>query len=164
MLLGTLGGSLLGNLLTGEGPGFLIPPHPLTNFEIQKYFQNEPEFNGVYLRSNLAKIKNVTHVINLHEFKSIGTHWMALYVINNNVTYFNSFEIEHITKEIKKFIRNKNIITNIFRIQAHDLMCGYFYIGFVDFMLEGQRLLDYTNFFSPNKYEKNDKIILKYFQ
>ena len=65
----------------------------------------------------------------------------------------------------KKFIRNKSIITNIFRIQAYDsIMCGYFYIGFIDFMLKGKCLLDYTNLFSPNDYEKNDKIILKYFQ
>ena len=64
-----------------------------------------------------------------------------------------------------KFIGNKNIITNTYRIQAYNtVMCGYFYIGFIEFMLEGKSLLDYTNLFSPNEYEKNDKIILKYFQ
>ena len=83
----------------------------------------------------------------------------------NNIIYFDSFGVEHIPKEIKKFIGNKNIITNIYRIQAYDLiMCGYFCIGFIDFMLKGKSLLDYTNLFSPNDYEKNDKIILKYFQ
>ena len=82
-----------------------------------------------------------------------------------NVTYFDSFGIEHIPKEIKKFIRNKNIIRNIYRIQAYDsVMCGYFCIGFIDFMLKGKSLLEYTNLFSPNKYKKNYKIILKYFR
>ena len=82
-----------------------------------------------------------------------------------NVTYFGSFGVEHIPKEIKKFIGNKNIITNIYRIQAYDsIMCGYFCIGFIDFMLKGESMLDYANLFSPNDYEKNDKIILKHFQ
>ena len=83
----------------------------------------------------------------------------------NNVTYFVRFEVEHIPAEIKKFTGNKNIITNIYGIQVYNLIiCGYFYIGFMDFMLKGKSLLDYTNLFSTNKYEKNDKIILKYFQ
>ena len=87
----------------------------------------------------------------------------SFYVNGNNVTYFDSFEVEHIPKEIKKFIGNKNI-TNIYRTQAYDsIMCGYFCIGFIDFMFKGKSLLDYTNLFSPNDYEKNDKIILKYF-
>ena len=82
----------------------------------------------------------------------------------NKIIYFDSFGVEHIPKEIKKFIGNKNIITNIYRIQAYDsIMCGYFCIGFIDFMLKGKSLLEYTNLFSPNDYEKNDKIILKYF-
>ena len=82
-----------------------------------------------------------------------------------NVTYFHSFGVEHIPKKIRKFIRNKNITTNIYRIQAyHSLMCGYFCIEFIDFMLEVKSLLDYTNLFSSNNYKKNDKIILKYFQ
>ena len=67
-------------------------------------------------------------------------------------------------KEIKKFIRNKNIITNIYRIQAYgSIMYGYFCIRFIAFMQKGESLLDYTNLFCPNEYEKNDKIILKYF-
>ena len=84
----------------------------------------------------------------------------------NNITYFESFGFEYIPKEIKKFTGNKNIITNIYRIQAYDAkMWGYFCIGFIDFMLKGKSLLkDYTILFSPNYYEKNDKIILKYFQ
>ena len=140
-------------------------PYPLTNFEIQKYYQNEPKFNGVYSRNKLTKIKDVAYVIYLDEYKSIGTHWIDLYVNAENVTYFDSFGVEHVPKEVKKFIGNKNIITNIHRTQAYNLiMCGYFCIGFIDFMLKGKSLLDYTNLFSPNDYEKNDKIILKYFQ
>ena len=80
----------------------------------------------------------------------------------NNIIYFDSFGVKHIPKQIKKLIENKNIITNIYRIQAYDsIMCGYFCIGFVDFMLKGKSLLDYTNLLFPNDYEKNDKTILK---
>ena len=74
--------------------------HPLTNFEIRKYYQNEPKFNGVYWRSNLPKINDEEYVISLDDFKSMGTHWIALYVNGNNVIYFNSFGVEHIPKEI----------------------------------------------------------------
>ena len=66
-----------------------MQPHSLTNFEIQKYYQNEPKFNGVYSRNNLPKIKDGAYVINLDEFKSIGTHWIPLYV-NDNIIYFDS--------------------------------------------------------------------------
>ena len=132
---------------------------------LQKYYQNEPNFNGVYSRNNLPKIKDGANVINLDDHKAIGTHWIALYVNDNNVTYFDSFGVEHIPKEIKKLIGNKYITTNIYRIQEYDsIMCGYFCIGFIYFILKGKSLLEYTNLFSPNDYEKNDKIILKYFQ
>ena len=141
-----------------------MPPHPLTNFEIQKYYKNEPRFNGVYSRDNLSKIKDGAYIINLDEYSDIGTHWVALYVQNNNVTYFDSFGVEHIPKEIKTFINNKNIKTNIFRIQAYDLiMCRYFCIGFIDFMLEGKTLTEIRNLFSSNNFKKNDYIILNYF-
>ena len=88
-----------------------------------------------------------------------------MYVNDNNVPDFDSFRVEHIPKRIQKFIGNKNIITNIYRIQAYDsLMCGYFCIGFIDFKLKGKSLLEYTNLFSLNEYKKSDEIILKYFQ
>ena len=81
----------------------------------------------------------------------------------DNIPYFDSFEVEYIPKEIKKFIGNKNITTNTYRTQANvSVMCGYFYIEFIDFMLKSESLLDYANLFSPNEYEKNNKIILKY--
>ena len=83
----------------------------------------------------------------------------------NNIVYFDSFGVEHISKEITKFIRNKNITTNIYRIQAYDsIMCVYFCTGLTHFMLKGKILLENTNLCFPNDYEKNDKIILKYFQ
>ena len=144
-------------------------PHPLTNFEIQEYYQNEPRFNGVFSSDNLPNnnnnIKNGAYVINLDEYRDIGTHWEALYVNNKTVTYFDSFGVEHIPKEIMKFIdneqsssakaRNKNIITNIYRIQAYDsIMCGYFCIGFINFMFNGNSLTDYTSLFSPNNLKK----------
>ena len=142
-----------------------MPPHSLTNFEIQKFYENEPKFNGVYSRNSSPKIKDGVYIIDLDEYKSIWTHWIALYVNDNNVTYFDSFGIEHIPKEIREFIGNKNIVTNIYRIQAYDsIMCGYFQIGFIDFMLKGKSLLKYTNLFSLNDYAKNNKIILKYFE
>ena len=84
-----------------------MPPLPLTNFEILKYYQNEPRFNGVYSRDNLPKIKDGAYVINLDEYSDIGTHWVALCVQNNDVTYFDNFGVEHIPKEIRTFNSNK---------------------------------------------------------
>ena len=142
-----------------------MPPHSLANFEIQKYFQNQSKFNDVYSRNNLLKINDGAYVINLDKHKSMRTHWIALYVNGNNVIYFDNFGVEHILKELKKFIGNENIITNIYRIQPCNLiMSRYFCIGFIDFILKGKSLLDYTNLFSPNEYEKNSKILQNYFQ
>ena len=93
-----------------------MPPYPLINFEIQKYYKNESRSNGVSSRDNLPKIKDGSSVINLAEYSDIGTRWIAVYALNNNVTYFDSFGVELIPKESKTFIRNKNIKTNTFRI------------------------------------------------
>ena len=88
-----------------------------------------------------------------------------MYIDVDSVTYFSNFEVEHISKKFLKHVGNKNINTNIYRIQANDsIMCGYFCIGFIDFMLKSKSLLDYDKLFCPNKYEKNDKIILKKIQ
>ena len=137
---------------------------------MQAYYQNEPRFNGVFSRDNLPehsstnKIKNGAYVINLDEYHDIGTHWVTLYVNNKTVKYFDSFGFEHISKEIMKFIDNKNIITNIFRIQAYDsVIGGYFCIGFINFIFNGNSLTDFTNLFSPNDFKKNDDVILNYF-
>ena len=200
MLLGTLGASLLGNLLTGKGImragdgivragegskkknlNALLPFHPLTNIEISEYYSNEPRFNGVYSRDNLPKItKKGAYIINLDEYENTGTHWIALFIKTNEVIYFDSFGIEHIPKEINKFIRskelgfavgsavgnnNKKIKANIFRIQAYDsIMCGYFCIEFINYILKGKTLLDYTNLFSPNDFKKNDRVIKRIFK
>ena len=170
MLLDTLGASLFGNILAGKGTNrcgegvmragygkktrlwkrdvFSVLPHLLTNFEIQKYYQNEHRFSGVYSRHNLPRIKEEAYVINLDEY-----HWIALYEQNNDVTYFDSFGVEHIPKEIRTFISNKNIKANIFRIQAYNsIMCGYFCIRLINFMLAGTTLTDFTNLFSPNNF------------
>ena len=87
-----------------------------------------------------------------------------MYVLNNDVTYFDSFRVEHTPKEIKVFIKNKNIKTNIFRIQAYDsIVCRYFCVGFINFRLVEKTLTDFTNLFSPNNFKKYDDIILNYF-
>ena len=213
MLLGTLGASLLGNLLTGgkgimragdgivcagsgsiasraKGDGSkkktlnsLLPFHPLTNIEISEYYKNEPRFNGVYSRNNLPnKIKKGAYVINLDEYENTGTHWVSLFVKTKYTTEsssserticFDTFGVERIPKEINKFINNDTtksssldrIKSNIFRIQAYDsIMCGYFCIEFINYMLKGKTLLDYTNLFSPNDFKKNDRIIKRIFK
>ena len=195
-LLGTLGASLLGNLLTGgkgimrSGNGIvragagkgskkklnsLLPFHPLTNIEINEYYKNEPRFNGVYSRNNLPnKIKKGAYVINLDEYENAGAHWVSLFVKPKYTVYFDSFGVEHIPKEINKFVANSDttkssylerIKSNIFRIQAYNsIMCGYFCIEFINYMLKGKTLLDYTNLFSPNDFKKNDRIITRIFK
>ena len=123
-------------------------------------------FNGIYSRDNIPdKIKDRAYIINLNEYSDTGTHWTALYALNDSVTYFDSFGVEHVPKEIQKFIKesliNKSTIErssitkNIYRIQAYDsVMCGYCCIGFTDFMLKGKSLTDFANFFSPNNFKK----------
>ena len=107
-------------------------PFPLTNFETQKYYKNELKCNGFYSRNNLPKISDGTYVINLDEYKSKGTHWIALLVngvdgsTSYDATYFDSFGLEHSPKEIEKFIANKSSITNIYRIQAYNSIMLYY--------------------------------------
>ena len=106
-------------------------------------------------RDNLPKIKDEAYVINLDEYFNIRTNWIALYVLNNGVTYFDSFGVEYVLKEIKKFIGNKSIKINFFGMQAYDsIMCEYFCIGFINFMLAGKALADFTNLFSPNNFKR----------
>ena len=181
----------------GEGSkkklNLLLPFNPLTNIEISEYYKNEPRFNGVYSRNNLPnKIEKGAYVINLDEYENTGTHWVSLFVKPKYTVYFDSFGIEHIPKEINKFIRSKElrakalgsavghavgnndrtklsaiarIKSNIFRIQAYDsIMCGYFCIEFINYMLKSKTLLDYTNLFSPNDFQKNDQVIKRIFK
>ena len=102
--------------------------HSLTNFEIQRYYQNEPKFNGAYSRNNVPKVKDEKYIINLDGFKSTGTHWIALWIATMQLTLI-ALGL-NIPRETKKFLGNKSIITNIYRIQAYDsIMCWYFCIG-----------------------------------
>ena len=138
----------------------------MTNIEINEYYKNEPKFNGVYSRNNLPKtIKKGAYVINLDEYENTGTHWVALFVKTNETIYFDSFGIEHIPKEIKKFTDTKKIKASIFRIQAYDsIMRGYFCVEFINYMLKSKTLLDYTNLFSPNDFKKNDQVNKRIFK
>ena len=105
------------------------------------------------------------YAINLDEYADVGTHWIALYCNRNQIVYFDSFGVKHVPKEIKEFIGNKNIKANIFRVQANNSgMCGYFCIGFINFMLAGKNLTDFLNLFSPDDFKKNNDIILSYFK
>ena len=97
--------------------GFLMPPYPLTDFEIQKYYENEPRFIAVFSRDNMPKkIKDGAYAINLDEYNDVRTHWIALFCNRSEIVYFNSFGFEHIPEEIKQFIRIKHIKANIFRV------------------------------------------------
>ena len=128
----------------------------------------------MYSRNNLPnKIKKGAHVINLDDYEKTGTHWVALFVKPKYTVYFDSFGIEHIPKEINKSINNdttklsaiSRVKSNTFRIQAYDsIMCGYFCIEFINYMPKGKTLLDYTNLFSPNDFEKNDHVIKRIFK
>ena len=173
MLLGTLGASLFtgrgmyragspGQGLFRAGQGIkkksLTPFHPLTNFEITEYFKDDERFNSVY--SNLPKLKNGAYVINLDCSKNVGTHWVVIFVKEGEVIYFDSFGVEYIPKEIMKRIEhgslgNKNIKTSIFRIQDNNsIMCGYFGILFIEYMLIDKTLTDFINLFRPWNFEK----------
>ena len=111
----------------------MILYHPLSNFEIQKYYQNKPNFNSLYLRNNLSEINNAAYIINLNEYESTGSLWIAFYV-----------NVKNVNKRQK--------------IQAYDsIMCGYFCIGFIGFMLKDKSLLKFTNLFSPYEYDKMTK-------
>ena len=126
----------------------MIKSHPLTNFEIQKYYRNKPSFNGVFSRNNLPeKIKDGTHVISLDEY-AVKVHTGLLYFVIE-MKLFTSIVL------VLKFIGNKNIIANIFRVQANNsTMRGYFCTGFIDFMLAGKTLTDFTSLFSPYDLEE----------
>ena len=142
-----------------------MPPHPLTNFEIIEYYSDDDRFNGVYSRDELPKnIKNGAYVINLDDLGAPGTHWIVLYCKNNNVTYFDSFAVGHVPKEIKKFVGNKRITSNIYRLQHYfSIMCGYYCIAFIDHMFDGGNLQSFNKMFSPTDFNLNDKIIYDMF-
>ena len=184
ILLGSLGASLLsgrGMYRSGnEGLGLfrseqgiikksLTCFYPLTNFEMQEYFKDKSRYNDVCSRNNLPKLKNGAYVINLDGSKNTGTHWVVIFIKKDKVIYFDSFGFEYIPKEIMEIIKysslgNKNIKTRIFRIQNNNsIMCGYFCILFIEYMLNNKSLSDSTNLCSSWNFKKNDRIIKKYF-
>ena len=100
-------------------------------------------------------------LLNLDEYADVGTHWIAFFCNKSEIVYFDSFDVEHAAEEIIELAGNKNIIANIFRVQANNsVMCGYFCIGFTDFMLAGKKLTNFTSMFFPYDFEKNDDTIL----
>ena len=127
------------------GQKFSVLLHPLSNIEINNYFSYEPRFNGVFSRNDLPKIKDGAFVINLDDKKSKGTPWSSLFIDKNTALYFDSFGIDHIPQKVLNKIRDK---------------C----IAFIESMLAGETLFDYTNLFSLNDYKKSGKILCKYFK
>ena len=106
---------------------------------------------------------NGAYVINLDDYDKIGTHGISLYVNNDVRNYFDSFGIEHILVEITKVIKHYDNVSNIFRIQANtSIMCGYFCIAFIEFMLKGLNMHEFTNMFSVNDFKMNAYFIKKY--
>ena len=133
--------------------------------EITHYFDYEPRFNGVFSRNNLLRMKDGKYVINLDDKNSKGTHWVSLFIDRNTALYFDSFGIKYIPQEVLNKIKDKSIIHNIFRIQDNEsIMCGFYCIAFIEYMLSGKTLLDYTNLLPLNNYKKNEKTIYKYFK
>ena len=136
MLFGTLRASLVGNILTGKG----VMSTGENAKRVGQDFNATSSFSKFW---NTRIMKNDAYVINIDEFRPIGTHWIALHVNVTNkrasyyAIYFERFGVEHITKEIKIFIGNKNIKSNIYRIQTCNwIMYWYFCIRFTDFMLK----------------------------
>ena len=113
---------------------------------MKDYFKNAKIFNGVFSRNNLPKLENGAYVINLDHSKNTGKHWVVIFVKSNEVIYFDSIGVEHIPKEIMERTKNKNIKTNIFKIQNYNsIMCGYFWILFIEYVLNKKALTDFTS-------------------
>ena len=118
-----------------------------------------------FQEKKLPRIKDGAYVINLDDKKSKGTHWVSLFIDRNTAVYFDSFGIEYISQEALNKIKDKLITHNIFRTQDNkSIMCGFYGIAFIEYMLARKILSDYTNLFSPNVYKKNDKIIYRFFK
>ena len=129
------------------------------------YFKYVKGFNGVFSGNNLPKLKNGAYIINLDHSQNTGTHWIVVIVKSDEVIYFDSFGVEYIPKEIMERIKHssKIIKTSIFRIQDNNsIMCGYFRILFIEYVLDNKTLTDFTNLLSPWDFKKNDEIIKNY--
>ena len=114
----------------------------------------------IFSRDNLPIMKDEAYVISLDDKQSRGTHWVSLFVYRNEAVYFDSLEIEYIPQKVLKKIKCKSITRNIFRIQSNVSIIS----TFIEYMISGKTLLDYTNLFTLFDYQKNDKTIYKYFQ
>ena len=113
----------------------------------------------------MHRIKDGTYLINIDETNSKGTHWVSLFIDKNLAVYSDSFEIEYIPQKILNKIKDKSITHNIFRIRDNEsVMCGFYYIAFMEYRFAGKTLLEYTDLFSVSDYKKNYKIIYKYFK
>ena len=109
----------------------------------------------VFIPETIFLKKDVAYVINLDEYADVGTPWIALFCNRSKIVYFNSFGVEHVPEGIKGFVGNKNIITNIFGVQANNsVMCRYICIGFIDFMLAGKKMTDFTSMFFSIKLKR----------
>ena len=134
---------------------FLVLLHPSNNIEITNYFSCEPRSNSVFSRNNLPRIKDAAYVINLDDKNSKGTHWVSLFIDKSIAVYFDFFGIGYIPQEVLNKIKDKSITHNIFRIQDNEsMMCGFYCITFIEYMLAGKTL----------QVTMNDKIMYKYFK
>ena len=120
---------------------FLMQCSFLPNFEIQKYYQNQPKFSVVFSRSNLRKIKNGSYIISFDAQESVGTHWGALYANAENLTYFDSFGAENISKEI------------IYSLAQNSIMCGQFFVELNDFIIKVKVRYSIQIYIQYNKYK-----------
>ena len=126
------------------------------------YFNYKATFKVVFSRDNLPRIKDGAYVINFDDKQSKGTHWVSLFINKNTAVYFDSIGIEYIPQEVSSKIKDKSLARNIPRIQSdNSVMCGFYCIAFIEYMIVGKSLLDYPNLFSLNDYQKDDKIICK---
>ena len=133
--------------------------------KVSKYYETNCRFKGAFSRSNLPRIKDRAYVIILDDKNSKGAHWASLFSNRNIAVYSDSFGIEYIPQEVLNKIKDTSITHNIFRRQDNEsIMCGFYSIAFIEYVLAGRVLLDYTNLFSPDDYKKNDKTMCKYFK
>ena len=137
----------------------------MSTIEISNNFHWNPRFNGVFSRNNLFWIRDEAFAINLEDKQSKETYWVSSVIDRNSTVYLDSFGVEYFPQEVLNKIRDKSITHNIFRIESDgSIMCGFYCIGFIEYILAEKTLLDYANLFSPNDYEKNGKSIRKFFK
>ena len=130
-----------------------------------KYYEGDNRFQGVHPRDDLPPvIKTGAYVINLDDMDGPGTHWVAVYCKYKKVTYFDSFAVGHIPEEVKIFVGDKKIRSNMYRLQHYySIMCGYYCIAFIDHMFAGGNLQSFNKMFDPHDFDLNDKIIYDMF-